>query len=106
VERLILENKALLFGLVRQEVLSGIKSPEQFTKLEQQTAALPLVYATETDHILAAKLYNICRAQGIQGSSVDFLICAMAKRLDVPILSTDPDFELYAPLVGIELLPK
>jgi predicted nucleic acid-binding protein len=105
VEQLILEDRALLFGIVRQEVLSGIKSPEQFSKLKQQTKALPLVYATEKDHILAAEFYNTCRSHGVQGSSVDFLICAMAKRLEVPILTTDPDFSLYEPLIGIELLP-
>jgi predicted nucleic acid-binding protein len=104
VAQLIAEDQAILFGIVRQEVLSGIKTAEQFAKVELQTSILPTIYAVEIDHIQAARFFNACRANGIQGSAADFLVCAIATRLDVPILSTDPDFLRYQPILGLKLL--
>lgn len=103
VRTLIETNAAALFGIVRQEVLSGIKHRKQFERIELITRALPLFIATDEDHVMAARFYNACRAKGIQGSSGDFLICAMAVRHSLPIYTTDPDFEMYAPVIPIEL---
>ena len=44
----------------------------------------------------AAECYNICRSAGIQGSHIDFLICAFAERENAPIFTTDKDFFHYA----------
>jgi len=100
---LIEANELALFGIVRQEILSGIKFTEQFERIERSTLALPLFFADNEDHTTAAKFFNICRSQGIQGSQIDFLICAMAVRRRFPIYTTDPDFGLYEPLIPIEL---
>jgi hypothetical protein len=32
------------------------------------------------DHEEAAHMHNLCRARGIAGSAIDFLICAVARR--------------------------
>ncbi len=103
VENLIELEQLVLFGVVRQEILSGVKTPGQFARLEAATKALPIFYAEDEDHVLAAQFYNTCRAKGVQGSAIDFLICSMALRRKLTILTTDPDFELYSSVLPIEL---
>jgi predicted nucleic acid-binding protein len=103
VERLIETNEVALLGIVRQELLSGIKRPSDFDRIKTATEALPLFLADDDDHTTAARFFNTCRSKGIQGSPIDFLICAMAVRLTFPIYTTDPDFVLYEPHIPIEL---
>ena len=103
VEKLIDSNELALFGIVRQELLSGIKLPAHFERIDLTTQALPLFFADDEDHTTAARFFNTCRAKGIQGSPIDFLICAMAVKRKFPIYTTDPDFELYEPVIPIEL---
>jgi predicted nucleic acid-binding protein len=58
--------------------------------------AFPDIHIRRSDHEDAAACYNRCRVHGVQGSPVDFLICAVAMRLGVPIFTTDADFAGYA----------
>ena len=67
VEKLIESNELAFFGIVRQEILSGIKRPEHFERIELTTPALPLFFADNEDHTTAAKFFNIFRSKGIQG---------------------------------------
>lgn len=103
VEKLIDSNELALFGIVRQELLSGIKLPAHFERIDLTTQALPLFFADDEDHTTASRFFNSCRSKGIQGSPIDFLICAMAVKRKFPIYTTDPDFELYEPIIPIEL---
>ncbi len=103
VEKLIDSNELALFGIVRQELLSGIKLATQFERMDLTTQALPLFFADDEDHTTAAKFFNACRSKGVQGSPIDFLICSMAVRRKFLIYTTDPDFDLYEPIVPIEL---
>jgi len=103
VEKLIDSNELALFGIVRQELLSGIKLPAHFERIDLTTQALPLFFADDEDHTTAARFFNTCRSKGIQGSPIDFLICAMAAKRKFLIYTTDPDFELYEPIIPIEL---
>jgi predicted nucleic acid-binding protein len=103
VEKLIESNELALFGIVRQELLSGIKLPAHFERIDLTTQALPLFFADDEDHTTAARFFNTCRSKGIQGSPIDFLICAMAVKRKFLIYTTDPDFELYEPIIPIEL---
>jgi hypothetical protein len=103
VARLIDSNELALFGIVRQVLLSGIKLPAHFERVGNTTQALPLFFADDEDHTTAARYFNACRSKGIQGSPIDFLICAMAVRRKFSIYTTDPDFELYEPIIPIQL---
>ncbi len=60
----------------------------------------------DSDYELAAEMCNQCRKRGVQGSHshIDFLICAVAKRLGVPIFTTDKDFSQYRNIISIKLL--
>jgi hypothetical protein len=55
------------------------------------------------DYESAAELCDKCRKNGIQGSHINFLICAVAKRLDVPIFTTDKDFSHQERIISVKL---
>ena len=57
----------------------------------------------DTDYELAAEFSNRCRKKGVQGSHIDFLICAVADRIDIPIFTSDRDFEQYQAIISIKL---
>ena len=56
------------------------------------------------DYVRAAAFFNTCRAAGVQGSSVDLLICSVAHRYAVPILTTDRDVVRYTELLPVSLV--
>ena len=92
---LITENRVVLLGAIRQEILSGVRSAEQFTRLRNYLQAFPDFEVLSEDYELAAEFFNTCRSQGIQGSNTDFLICSVAHRLSCSILTSDKDFQNF-----------
>ena len=100
---LIEAGRARLTGIVRHELLSGIKTSTQYEKLRLILRAYPDEAVNTDDFEAAAEAHNQCRARGILGSAVDFLICAIAMRRDWAILSTDPDFPQYAKVLPLKL---
>jgi uncharacterized protein len=50
-----------------------------------------------------ARMSNRCRARGISGSALDFLICAAAHRNKWAIFTTDRDFQRYASVLPVRL---
>ena len=101
---LIADGRASMLGAVRQELLSGIKSAEQFGTLLAALKGFEDLALVQSDYELAAEFFNTCRSKGVQGSNTDFLICAAASARKLPILTTDQDFVLYAKHLPIDLL--
>ena len=101
--RLIDLGEALIAGPIRQELLSGITTPTQFELLRERLEAFPDIPVHTADYERAAVCFNQCRAQGIQGSNTDFLICALALRLGLPVFSLDQDFARYANVLRVRL---
>lgn len=100
---LIQDSRAVMLGTIRQELLSGIKTQAGFEALKSTLAAfedLPLVMR---DYEKAAEIFNTCRANGVQGSSTDFLICAVSINHQLPIFSVDNDFFSYQKHIKIDL---
>jgi predicted nucleic acid-binding protein len=100
---LIREARVQMLGPIRQELLSGIREEAQFRKLRDYLRAFPEHPLEATDYEEAAHMNNRCRARGIAGSAVDFLICAAAHRQDWTILTTDQDFQNYASVLPLRL---
>jgi predicted nucleic acid-binding protein len=100
---LVREGRVEMIGAIRQEILSGIRAPEQFRKLRDRLRAFPDVALDESDYEEAAACFNRCRAKGLQGSNTDFLMCAVSLRHDLAILTTDKDFSGFARVLGFEL---
>lgn len=101
--RLIDQGEALIAGPIRQELLSGVTDRVQFNLLRERLEAFPDVPIHTGDYERAAACFNECRMRGIQGSNTDYLICALALRLDVPVFSMDRDFGRYAHVLGVRL---
>jgi predicted nucleic acid-binding protein len=100
---LIRDGRVVIIGAIRQELLSGVKNSKQFVTLRGYLRAFRDVVAETEDFERAAEFYNKCRAKGIQGSNIDFLICAIAVRQELAIFTTDADFHRYARILAIHL---
>jgi len=105
LRRLIANGRAAMVGPIRQELLSGIRDAAACERLRDHLQAFPDEPLETGDYERAAAHFNTCRARGLQGSNTDFLICAVAERHRMPILTTDKDFESYAKLLSIALHP-
>jgi predicted nucleic acid-binding protein len=104
LQDLITDDQVALLGAIRQEILSGVRSLEQFTRLRDYLRAFPDIELIAQDYELAAEFFNICRSHGIQGSNTDFLICAVAHRRSYSILTTDQDFQSFQAYIPVLLL--
>jgi predicted nucleic acid-binding protein len=105
LRNLIQQGRVQLPGVVRQEVLSGIRHPEQFEKIRAFLRPFSDEPLDIEDYEMAAQVNNTCRAKGIAVSGMDALICAIALRKDFPIFTTDSDFKHYARILALKLHP-
>jgi len=103
LQELIRDGRAQIVGPIRQELLSGIREPERYRKIREQLRDFPEPAVEMADYEEAAHISNQCRARGIAGSSVDFLICAIAHRKRWQIFTIDRDFENYSDCVPVRL---
>ncbi|PHR92786.1 MAG: PIN domain nuclease [Blastopirellula sp.] len=103
LSELIEEMRAEIIGPIRQELLSGIAETPKFKTVKQHLQAFDDLPITSVDYEEAARLFNVCRKKGVQGSHVDFLICAVAIRLSIPIFTTDKDFANYSKHLKLKL---
>ena len=103
LESLIKDQRVLIIGPIRQEILSGYSDLDKFDKLREKLSYFENSLIQDSDYESAARICNQCRINGIQGSHTDFLICAVAKRLNVPIFTTDKDFLQYSKVISIGL---
>jgi predicted nucleic acid-binding protein len=101
---LVSNNNIVIIGVIKQEILSGYSDMNRFNKLEKKMTAFENTATLDEDYIQAAKFSNQCRTNGVQGSPVDFLICAVAFRLNIKIFTADKDFNHYQKHLPIELL--
>jgi hypothetical protein len=97
------EGRVRIIGLIRQELLSGIRTAGQYDKLRTALRAFPDEPITTADFEGAARASNACRSRGIVASVVDALICQIALARQCSIFTTDPDFQAYAKVLPITL---
>lgn len=106
LREVIADGRATLLGVVRQEVLSGIRYTKQFERLKDDLRAFPDLALEIEDFELAVNFFNVCRKKGIQGANTDFLICAVASRRSYEILTTDKDFDGFSQYLPIVLMKQ
>jgi len=105
LETLIADQRVLIIGAIRQEVLSGYSDLNKFETLKTRLSYFENTPILDEDYITAARFYNECRQKGVQGSHIDLLICAVAVRLNIPILTSDKDFGFYQQHLPIKPYP-
>jgi hypothetical protein len=100
---LVHEMRVVMIGPIRQEILSGISDIKKYEQLRDRLRSCEDV-PLETGHYeLASQLFNQCRKQGIPGSRIDFIICAVCMIHNVPVFTLDKDFEKYKKFIEIKL---
>jgi len=101
---LIRDGRVTIIGPIRQELLSGISDTRQFGQLKELLSSFEDI-SLKTEHFeKAAEFSNLCRHKGIQGSTIDFLICAVAYLENLVIFTTDKDFENYKKCLLLKLI--
>jgi len=103
LQELVLDGRVQIIGPVRQELLSGIRSEEAFRRLRDALRAFDEPQLRVQDYEEAARISNTCRARGIAGSAIDFLICAVAHLRNWEVFTTDHDFVRYSKLLPLRL---
>ncbi|MEK7703251.1 MAG: PIN domain-containing protein [Nitrospirota bacterium] len=101
---LIHDGRVVMIGPVRQEILSGISNAIQFSKLREHLSSFEDIPLQSGHFVKAAEFSNLCRQNGIQGSTTDFLICAVAHLENILIFTSDRDFEKYRAYLPIHFL--
>lgn len=104
LQGLIRNNQVRILGAIRQEILSGLRTAEQYKRLRDALRAFPDTVLVSEDYELAAEFFNTCRQRGVQGSNTDFLICAVAHRRHDQILTADRDFQNFQAHIPVNLL--
>jgi hypothetical protein len=102
-EGLISDQRVTILGPIRQEILSGYSDRSKFEKLNSKLQYFENTPILDEDYVQAAAFSNLCRSKGIQGSHIDFLICAAGYRLEAEIFTTDNDFIHYGKHIPIRL---
>ena len=100
---LVENGQAVVLGCIRQEILSGISSTDQFTRLRDRLRAFPDEPLSSQDYERAAEFFNLCRKRGIQGSNTDFLVCAVAAAREHAIFTADEDFKKFQRVIPFAL---
>jgi len=103
LRELITDGLIVMLGCIRQEILSGVRSQEQFRILRDHLRSFRDEILETADYERAAEFFNDCRREGIQGSNTDFLICATAANRGHAILTTDHDFQRFRKAIDITL---
>lgn len=103
---LIRDQRAIIIVPIRQEILSGYSDFRRYRIIKEKLSYFENTPILDSDYKLAAEFSNKCRKKGVQESHIDFLICAVANRTDVPIFTTDNDFEHYTKIIPIKLFNK
>jgi len=93
----------MIIGPIRQEILSGIRDEIKFNQLKEKLKYFQDEEIILEDYENAAEYFNKCRSRGIQGSHIDFLICAVVKRKNYQLFTLDNDFKNYDSVIGINL---
>ena len=104
IKELIKDGRIVIIGPIRQELLSRISDTSQFNRLKDMLSAFEDITLESKHFIKAAEFSNMCRQKGVQGSTIDFLICAVANIENLIIFTTDKDFENYKKHLPIKLL--
>jgi predicted nucleic acid-binding protein len=104
LEDLIKEhNRAVLCGIILQEVLQGIRDNKSHAATKERLTKLPYLDMSKEIHLAAASLYRSLRAKGITVPSADTSIAALAILNHIPLYTKDAHFNIIAKHTRLEL---
>ena len=89
-------NRAVLCGVILQEVLQGIRNPRTFRMVRERLTRFPYLEVGKEVYTAAASLYRSLRIRGITVPAADVSIAALAISRDLPLYTLDDHFRLIA----------
>lgn len=89
-------NKAVISGIILQEVLQGIKDNKIYEITKQKLSILPFINTNKETYLHASLLYRILRSKGITVPPVDATIAAIAIQNRMPLFTKDEHFKTVA----------
>ncbi len=101
LKELVREDRAQLTGVIRQELLTGIRSEAEFDELRSWLRFYDDLPADFETHELAAQYANQCLGTGVVTSAIDILICAIAMKHQLPVFTLDDGFKKIQSVVPI-----
>jgi predicted nucleic acid-binding protein len=104
LSELVRDTNIVIIGPIRQEILSGIADKNKYVDLKNKLSIFKDQQIITKDYELAAEYFNLCRSNGIQGSHIDFLICAYSVNNNLVILTLDKDFQRYKQYIPIKTM--
>lgn len=99
-------HELVLLGPILQELLDGLRSERQFSRLLSVLRPVRLAPIHRDTYVLAARMRNRCRKKGVQAGPTDFLIAAACVESGYPLLTADRDFERIAACTELILVPS
>ena len=81
---------------ILQEILQGVRKPQDFIRLKEYFDPFPLIEIEREDYIRAAELKNNLSRNGIQVSTIDALIATASIVNDCYLHTNDKDFSHIA----------
>jgi predicted nucleic acid-binding protein len=87
--------------VIRQELLTGIRSEAEFEELRSWLRFYDDLPADFETHELAAQYANQCLGAGVVTSAIDILICAIALKHQLPVFTLDDGFKKIQSVVPI-----
>lgn len=97
------QNRAVLCGIILQEVLQGIRDNKSHAVTKERMTKLPYLDMSKEIHLAAASLYRSLRARGITVPSADTSIAALAILSHIPLYTKDDHFNIIARYTKLEL---
>jgi predicted nucleic acid-binding protein len=91
-------------GIVLQELLQGFQGPKAKREILREFSMLPVITPDIEDHIGAADLRTKCRRKGVQVGTIDALIAQLCIRHELPLLTTDREFEAVSGYCALPLV--
>jgi predicted nucleic acid-binding protein len=100
---LMKEGRVRIIGAIRQELLRGARTSENFETVKEKLRRFPDLVPETEDYERAAELELPLRQSGISGAPTDLLICAVALAHNLAIFTTDKDFEHFRKVIPLQL---
>jgi len=85
--------RVVICGQIKQEVLQGSRDRNAFQKLDQRMAIWEYEAELPEDFGAAARIFAELRWKGVSIPPSDCLIAALARRVRLPVYTTDSDFD-------------
>jgi predicted nucleic acid-binding protein len=95
------EDRLVLLGLIRQELLTGIRSAGHFRRVMRELRAYDDFPISVSTHERAAEMANACMSRGFIATTIDVLICAVARIEGFAVFSSDSDIERICNLLSV-----